>query len=1353
MKLYSEAMYRLGAAYEKQNAANNTLLGALGANDQRQHADHMAARTAAEVETLKDIVALYYTALSRASNVSLVLTSDLKGADLTAAKKARESLVSYIKENPDFRDKKETIYPPENADHYGNGEVPFADEDNAPAANSEDPADQAKEIARDEATLDLLSSGLRQKELQNAADSIGILMRISSPIKIITAKQMYDMLMGRGQPGDKALANKIMKHGRGESGGASGVHLEHEDGTHYIYVSAREGIDKVRTQVGNLAHELGHVITDTGWRKLAQANPTLATEILNDFMTYLGSKTGRNQVRSEALRALLKDFNPGKTDPMRFFSQMQDKNPKEYKALRLAFREWLADNAGLWILKDKKPRSAVDSWFKARATELVRAFHELKAVIRRILSDNDMPVQLTSVSAWMNNLAMTDKQFEKEYGFGAVGQSIKDKIMQRRSRLQNWALTGKPDIGALNDMIPSIANNLEAYLTNADANLIRRVAFEPNMRRRMMHLVGSDTKLAEQLDANPNVAAATMYTLTTMGILAPSGKAYGLINAISDALGQKNRMTLEATEEEIDTIIGRMNNIEVVKKEGYIIPPTSPAARLYKERSERYASGVLGTAQRAGQMYKKTFSWLVDVPYERLIDTQIPELIALGKAFQPMAWELTGLKRAGAQERSAAQYQLFARRAGDIFKGVTEEEMPKLAALLQNANPKTVNASAKTLEDERKIRNLMERMYEYEAGHMDIKKRERYWPMVLNTTHIMENLDETVDLYLSTPMFRQEWERVRNDYLNWIHKNGEDGDGTEMEVAIAIVKDMTIEEFVSFYLTRSDAQLLPGNKIKALKDAKVHVPSFRFMNPRELNFLLNSGDDDLHKRIMSTLDSNIAHIMQNYIRSAAKRTEYERVMKNLGEGGIKGVWARAKAQGATDKDIRIAVKYIDAMNNMLGLTERDAIDHWIDTWGKDSWLQQFHSNKASIMNEKLQTANSFATMWLDISHLTLAVASASVDPFGQLVRHGSMDTFLKSLQETHATLHNLSKGLPISSLAEMVMLAGTLEHYYTQEDLAATYYGPGMTPFAQNVMNKFFKYNGVQWVTDKTRMMSSFAAFHAVADYYNKSQDSNPVVAEVGLRELHRLGLVPEDVKFDANGHVMLLNWDAYDDAVERGDDVEIERDLRVRTAIHRFVDECTVRPTSSTRPFIASNPYYQIVTLWGGFITAYDNQILRPAIAKAMEDHNYVPIVTLLASFVPIMLFVDTLRDAVKMALSDDRDEDGSKALRPTWKKDWTFADHLMYAVERAGIFGRHEKVMDIAKPLFQGDVPAAISSVGGVAVSDINKMAKWGLQAAPYPTRDLINSWDLSPSTPANDGGPSTAAMSMRRQIDALS
>jgi hypothetical protein len=589
--------------------------------------------------------------------------------------------------------------------------------------------------------------------------------------------------------------------------------------------------------------------------------------------------------------------------------------------------------------------------------------------------------------------------------------------------------------------------------------------------------------------------------------------------------------------------------------------------------------------------------------------------------------------------------------------------------------------------------------------------------MMLDHEFITANIDHVVTLFTSNQYLKDRWSKVKDDYVEWMEKNN------YHEVAIAQVKTMGLKTFVKHYLQEDAENGLPGWGLKKRGKDRVHTPGFRFMNPRELDFLLHvkknaaSGDTqaaDIQRGILDTLQGDPNKILHTYIRSSIKRTEYTHLMKQIGgDDGWAGMVARARAQGATDEDIELAAKYMDAVLGQSGVVERDSVNSFIDKHGDTfPFLKKFEAKEGQIMNPYLNNMRSFLLMWQAISKLTLSAFASFIDPFGQLLHHGDFALFLKSLKMTYQGLRQLAQASPeVVKMYRNILESGSLEEAMTHEDLMSTYFGPEVRPWAQNVMTKFFTINGVQWITQKTRHMATTAGLIALKDWKLKAEQGD----ERAIQFLAEHGLAAEDILLDQDGDVILVPEDEVEAFTPEG-----ERAIRVHSALFRFVNESQIRPDPTNRTLLGSNPYYALVTQWKNFIVAFDNQLLRPAMMRAFEDHNWSPVMFGALTMVPVMLFADMLRDAIKTSMDDDDDN-----WRPKWKDNWTLQEHIMYAVQRAGFYGRHELVYDIMEQLQKGDVPRAATEILGPAASDFRQIASDGFQQKMLPGADLWRDW----------------------------
>jgi hypothetical protein len=349
-----------------------------------------------------------------------------------------------------------------------------------------------------------------------------------------------------------------------------------------------------------------------------------------------------------------------------------------------------------------------------------------------------------------------------------------------------------------------------------------------------------------------------------------------------------------------------------------------------------------------------------------------------------------------------------------------------------------------------------------------------------------------------------------------------------------------------------------------------------------------------------------------------------------------------------------------------------------------------------------------------------AVFATAVDPLGQLLKHGSGEVFVNSIKETYKNVQGSMKGVPKTEMQGLLDTIGIMERMFTREDLQATYNGAHLQPWGQKVADKFFTYNGVEASTNLSRQMNGFAGIMSVAMWARQIDAGGPEAA-AAKDKLRMLGLTRDDITLNpATGNIKLMNWDeraALDIDTPEGKQAW-DRDTAVMAAIHRFVDETTIRPNPTNRPLAASNPYYDLMMQWKGFIVAFDNQIFRPAWTHMAEDGNAKPILTMAATFIPVMFAADMLRDAVMTAFDDDRE-------RPRWKDGWTLADHIGYAHERAGMLGRWEMSMNIIDPLMEGKIPKALTEFLGPASGDVYDISKWGFDEKYLPLGQAINAW----------------------------
>jgi hypothetical protein len=185
--------------------------------------------------------------------------------------------------------------------------------------------------------------------------------------------------------------------------------------------------------------------------------------------------------------------------------------------------------------------------------------------------------------------------------------------------------------------------------------------------------------------------------------------------------------------------------------------------------------------------------------------------------------------------------------------------------------------------------------------------------------------------------------------------------------------------------------------------------------------------------------------------------------------------------------------------------------------------------------------------------------------------------------------------------------------------------------------------------------------------------------------------------------------------ARQKNDDAALERDFRVIAAIHSIVNQSVVRPGPNNRSQIFNDPNLAIISHLRSFPMAFHHSILKPAMAEAFEHGNVAPMLFMMTGFTAVMLVADWLRDWLRHG------EEGAP-----WKENWTAADHLLYAAERAGwLYGRDALLFDAMTPALGGDIPEAAAQALGVTASHAKDMMTYGLSERELPFQDLWRHW----------------------------
>lgn len=416
------------------------------------------------------------------------------------------------------------------------------------------------------------------------------------------------------------------------------------------------------------------------------------------------------------------------------------------------------------------------------------------------------------------------------------------------------------------------------------------------------------------------------------------------------------------------------------------------------------------------------------------------------------------------------------------------------------------------------------------------------------------------------------------------------------------------------------------NDINTLPEFEVEKPGFASKNKRKLAFIEGKDAEPfLQKDFWKTMDS--------YITQAAHRSEWSRRFGADNEV-LDTLLAKAKTQGATEDQLHMADRYVKAVNGTLG----DEID---------PHFRHLQGNIIAYQNIRL---------------LPLALFSSLVDPLGIIVRGGQVkdgwETFKRGIKELHKSWQGNPSFDAKTRLAEEI---GTIEDAVLQHTISSAYGQGMMGDTAQKVNDAFFRYNFMEGFNRSMRVGATQAALGFIKRH---AMGEN----EHSMRYLKELGLSPRQVKFDADGNVVI------DEAVKR--------------AVNRWVDGAVLRPDAADSAIWMNDPHFAVIAHLKHFAFSFHHTFLK-RVWHEYQHGNYQPLMAL-GAFVPMMMAADFIKDIA----TNGGDE-------PAWKREWTFMDHVGYGVERSGLLGVGQFALDGLGDVKNGGT--GVGALGGPAIDQI--------------------------------------------------
>jgi hypothetical protein len=1048
--------------------------------------------------------------------------------------------------------------------------------------------------------------------------------------------------------------------------------LSFKDGSIYI-----ASIDDKLAQFTTVGHEIGHQFMNAKWEELQRDDPELAQRIWDDYTVWRDQATQGEPTLADVRNARAGAARQESTEGSTPFADA----PEERQAYTLSFREWFADQVARFAEQDVLATNEQEHFFKTIARQMKALYERLR---RRFGLDLAVAPSVREFIARAGSPAVepTTEPAADPDPVGEVEPGAYSDLPPE-TLVRNWmAAFQAGDIVHFGAVAHDLSEMLRERLSPEDYAALLRAASSASIQHQMATTLQHHREAVEEIRSDSERAAAYLYVLASNKLLKTGPKTQNALNSIKDTLRQEwnaAQDTLEASERE---------RLVVEAFEQGTLDIRTPITELGETSQVGEARRmVLGGLNRLWRSIYKVWAPTMETMHERLVETNVPVLRDLARSVSAQYGDVAGESARGTlMSRLQNQFQKHAQEAARIMEPARGDqeltERVRRAAFLPGVYE---NESPEVKRIVRQLRGFSRRMHEYmdRAGLAFPARRNYTLPLVWDKEYLREHFDE----FFSYAMRHEaRWFQAREEAIA-----AETDEGRAEQLA-----EMDISEFVRIQLRG----LLEDDGVLGPNPTSAHNPGFRYMNHSALRFLVEEAPADTHDQVMQFLDKDIGTALARYVRSATKRAEYARSFGANGERLVM-LLNQAREQGATEQQVDMARNYVDMVFGMYGISTRDKLNMLLDTLPLPNTLRERYRSEEGVISRQLQSDFGWVITYQNFRLLTTNFFSGLVDPFGVGVRSGSPAMTVKAF---HDAIRSWGKDASQSEVRSAIELLGTTNHLMVAEDLMQTYYNLQMTPTQQRLNDWFFRANQVERLTQVARTIGTAGAIQFLKHHAQ-------LPSKRSRRFLTELGVSPEDIRVE-DGWLKLLTPEERHAAT----DAEQQRDDRVRQAIMRFVDESSIRPNPTSRPGWMNDPHTALVGHLRSFTFSFHNTILKRIEGEVFQHGNMAPALMLVATFVPVMLFADWLRDLLRT---------GGEG-RPDWKKSWEAADHINYAVVRAGLGGKHELMFDVMDSFDRGGVPKALAEALGPTTGQLNNLLTYGPGQRDLPFQDLWREWN---------------------------
>ena len=1041
-------------------------------------------------------------------------------------------------------------------------------------------------------------------------------------------------------------------------------------GNKYIYVDPTMSPTRVASV---LAHEVGHaikyVLYDSASRETKKAILLEYGKFLQETENYSSDDI---VTVMNALEKLFEDrfYSSGAMDVI--FEGRAEPDDQYLEYLR-GFDEWFADKAASRLLDPRPPKTKFEKFLQKLVDLLAKIFKVHVADLNESTvaefveanlnpqyardSSRTMAVDLV-LDAWRENSRNElDQEFEtspleailanqaklSKYLVRVLGEDNVNAELDKKF-MENLAMINRGDVygAAAHESVKIAAQKL---LSQKERAILLRATNSPYVKRQVMKLLREFPDAVAKAQEDPETMMAFAYQFWLAGEIDLGNKTKSVFNKIHRIVASVLGL---ARDDENAEILFK----QIVSGEAYM--KSAETSSTYEPRfvvKEAVKNTIIQKAVHnvLAPVWKKSLGsgvWkaLLTAAASRLRATDNPYLRQIADRIDAKDVPFAGEDMLSARTRWIGR---FTNVAYHIFDGDYESTQEFGQRVVKMLNTKVADPDPRVRKAAAKVKKLLNEIFIHarESG-LDIGFIEDYFPWVFDMTKLVNNSKEFVDLM------------------------SEDNIAEALKANLG--EGITPE---SLLYTLLDANGYAD--IKTEFDGVSRVPSMSAINERTLRFLDDVMTEEQRARFGEFFSDNIGQTLTTYIEQAVKRSEYQR---RFGNGKFEELLSKAKQYGATDEEIELAETTMDAVMGVHG---------WETNVKLRKLLRLPEPPPGEVINPKLQKAMGAIMVYQNLRLLSLATITSLVDPIGIAVRTGDLgiafQSFLRGIKEAY---HEAAKEPTV--LTDLAEGLGVVDRHMTLQALNWEYGGVFMTGWPRKINEAFFKGIGLQAWTKSTRLMATDAALRFIRRHVKVPNENSE-------RFLAELGLFPEDVKFNDQGEVMVLTKverQRLREAARQGDEAaarELERDDKVRAAIHKFVDGSILRPNAAIRPIWASDPHFMLVFHLKSFTWAFYERITKRVLREAAQA-NLMPLMAY-GLFIPFMLGAEWLRDLIQHGGEGD----------PV-KENWDIMDHIGYAANRAGLLGLGTLAQDATMDIKYGGL--GYESFSGPTLEQIDEI-----------------------------------------------